>query len=241
MRILLKVFFIFLLINRIGFAINYNNFNCYKKIKEFIGKYQEEISWNLKNTYEGHVFQAPGKKIGTWFEIGKKGDDEYLIRDTSHSKTLVFYKKKCESKVVTKFYPTNEKAFNDSDLESLINSNKAGLIYVWSLKMPLSMYGIKEIKKVSKKLNLPLTVIVDSLSNKRNLITLLDEKKVSKKDIRINNSLELFKRNASIHYPVLFYYKNKKIIKNGFPGYENDKRYEDLISVFSKGIEDYKR
>lgn len=55
--------------------------------------------------------------------------------------------------------------FDDQSLESLLKNSElhqtAGVIWVWSPRMNLSIYGLSELKPIAALLDLKLTVLVD--------------------------------------------------------------------------------
>ncbi len=116
--------------------------------------------------------------------------------------------------------------FDDACLAELLlksEQNKtSGVIWIWSPRMNLSVYGLTEIKPVAALLDLELTVLVDPNHAELTVyepayVSLLSSSKVMKSKI-------LESQGALLHFPVLIIYKNGKILLPNRPGYDEPER-----------------
>jgi len=115
--------------------------------------------------------------------------------------------------------PNNQ--FSDENLHQLMQKEKIGLIYAISPYMHLSIKGINTIKKIAKKLKLPILILVDPEARKA-------KSEIQKLGFLIA-SKQLFMRGISIHYPSLIIYKNGQIISDAFPGLHDEQIYLNYI------------
>jgi len=116
--------------------------------------------------------------------------------------------------------------FTDESLQSLLNSSEihqtSGVIWIWSPRMNLSIYGLSELKPIAALLDLELTVLVDPHHPE---LSLYDSRyALLFKESYIMNSQTLEKFGALLHFPVLILYKNGKILLPNRPGYDEPER-----------------
>lgn len=129
-------------------------------------------------------------------------------------------------------------SISNKTLADVIQTNKNGLIYLWSPHMPLSVQGLKEIRQAAKSMNLPLLVLCESTANFELLAHWIENKTISSSEIITLNYDRLdpiFQEKLTyVHFPTLFIYKKAKLLDNGIPGYENFPRYRSLIESVLK-------
>lgn len=130
--------------------------------------------------------------------------------------------------------------FSDQSLETLLKQNvNGGLIYTWSPQMPYSVNAFPAILRASKKLNLPLKLLVDTnapISDTRVLFSALEGTKVTRSQklqlinqSEPNNSKALIDQGGYLHFPSLAVYKNEKLLPGMILGAKSVGDYLDLI------------
>lgn len=118
------------------------------------------------------------------------------------------------------------KQFQDENLEQLLKNSElnqtSGVIWVWSPRMNLSIYGLSELKPIAALLNLELTVLVDPYHPEMSLYDSQFESLFSESLVMSSKALE--KYGALLHFPVLIIYKNGKLLLPNRPGYDEPER-----------------
>jgi hypothetical protein len=168
---------------------------------------------------------TPTRTTGVWLERWQLENGKSEIRRVSATETKVaaFDEARCLP-IMTAFRRTFAKdslhdAFTDASLDSLMHANTRGMIYVWSPRMPLSIKGLTEARAAADSLGIAFTALVAApLEEDR---THVDASVVRAGDWRRMQSLELFYRNATVHYPAALYYQNGRVIDGVYAGYKN--------------------
>lgn len=157
------------------------------------------------------------------YEMSKKSyfveTDLKTLAELEHSwdpfKACAVTKSKSVAKLAP--LPVNE-GFTDADLLRLLKSQKQGLIYVWTPTMPLSVEGIEFAKKAAKERKLHLTVLMDAEAEKDHVKTVQEQGRVIASEVTRVASHELYARQVSRHYPVVYMYKDGFLSNRNFPG-----------------------
>ena len=204
-----------------------------KKLKKYLWTYSTVsipnkplyTSVQLRNTADKKVYEFwNDKKTSVLVELN--------MADGKQTVTTWNAEKKCEASVshkpVLRFqYEKLTGAFDDKSLFQLINTNKNGLIYVWSPYMPLSVEAVANISKAAEMNKLPLKILVDGKAS------LSAAKEWAKKNNNIKpefltqvSSRELFSRSMTVHYPILFYYNDKFISNRTYIGHKETDIYD---------------
>ena len=116
--------------------------------------------------------------------------------------------------------------FNDESLAQLLKNSelnqKSGVIWVWSPRMNLSIFGLSELKPIAALLDLELTVLVDP--NHPELVVYNTDYAPLMSQSLVMSSKILESQGALLHFPVLIIYKNGKILSPNRPGYDEPGR-----------------
>jgi hypothetical protein len=115
-------------------------------------------------------------------------------------------------------YAQEGQDFTDSQLASLLETQKAGVIYIWSPHMNYSVLGRRVIKQVCRDLGVHLTTLVDPNANEKG-----DK----------NQASELMKLGAGIHFPSLHLFSNGVLLPDNLMG---AKSYTDYKSYIAKQL-----
>ncbi|MGV3707703.1 MAG: hypothetical protein ACO1Q7_02605 [Gemmatimonas sp.] len=168
---------------------------------------------------------TPTRTTGVWLERGQLENGNFEVRRVSATETRIatVADSSCAPVVTvrkrTYAAGANGDALTDASLDSLMRANTRGMIYVWSPRMPLSIKGLTEARAAAHDLGIPLTAVVAApLDEDRSQV---DSTIVRASDWRRLQSIELFYRNATVHYPATLFYQNGRIIDGVFPGYKN--------------------
>ena len=102
-------------------------------------------------------------------------------------------------------------SFDDHDLEKLLQDSKIGIIYLWSPHMPYSIGSLYPLQKVSNKLGLKLTVLMDPLAEQEETKKVIKQFSLPMKLTKKNKAKKLLFHGASLHYPNYFFYREGKI------------------------------
>lgn len=124
------------------------------------------------------------------------------------------------------------KHFQDDNLEQLLKLSElnqtSGVIWVWSPRMNLSIYGLSELKPIAALLDLELTVLVDPHHPEMSIYDPQYASLFSESLVMRSKTLE--KYGALLHFPVLIVYKNGKLLLPNRPGYDEPERlYRYLV------------
>src|SRR5262245_11283098 len=109
---------------------------------------------------------SPTDSIGVWLERSHTVDGSLELRRVSASETIVARTSGagCDVQLIhhRRTYAAAEAAtaFTDDDLRSLVRENEAGMIYVWSPSMPLSIRGLEEARAAATTLGIAFTAVV---------------------------------------------------------------------------------
>ena len=183
--------------------------------------------WRALSPYPTQREASPTLTVGVWLERSHSENGTTELRRVSAQQTDVaaFDPGGCltgTTIVQRSFNPDSaQHAFTDSSLDSLLSTNGRGLIYVWSPRMPLSVKGMEEARAAATSLGLAFTALAAQANEAE-----LRELHVPLANQRRLESLELVYRNATIHYPTVVLYNQKRIIDGAYPGYKNRATYE---------------
>lgn len=226
MRLLVFILFNFLVHHSLVAAQKPQFTQCSKQINEILKKWKGLNDWRLNKPV---YYLTPTENLGEWVVVHMDNEKYYLSKVSEKQELrLTMVKKSCAKKLELVEKKVVSRGFTDSDLKKKIGKDKQGIIYLWSPHMPLSVQGLPVIKKLSKKKNWDLIVLLDPKAKADKEL----EGHFSKTDLVRPQSFELKMRNAYLHYPMLLGYKNGKIlnkVKYGFEEYELYEKYFDHL------------
>ena len=118
-----------------------------------------------------------------------------------------------------------ENAFTDYDLAKLLKSSKAGIVYLWSPHMELS---IDEMSTISKQVfSKDITFLVDHKADGR-LLEKMRKRGIAEDKLRAQQSHYLDSFDIAVHYPSLVLYRDGVILKR-IPGMNGIKQIEQML------------
>lgn len=189
-------------------------------------KARDEWSKELMGGPENYFYASPTDVIGEWV-VFKKIPEGAVISKVNETGRIeaVFKGKKCEKEVKTY---THDKPgpglVHDDEIREFVTTNKKGVIYVWSPRMGLSQKSIAAIQRATKKLKLPLLVLLDKEVSGSELMKL--QKELGPEVTRRVDSMEFKMRRVGQHFPATLVFKDAKILTGVKYGYEKSDRFE---------------
>lgn len=106
-------------------------------------------------------------------------------------------------------------AFTDMKLTSLLETQKTGVIYIWSPHMNYSELGRRVIKQVCHDLGVHLTTLLDPNANEEG------EK---------NHAHELMKLGAGLHFPSVHLFSNGVLLADNLMGAKSYTDYKSYVA-----------
>lgn len=234
---------------------------CDKNLNEFINHNQiSNLTFRevLADTFSERAFRVNSHSIGHVFEFHFNNERLRKVIKVTNDKMEIaeVNPQSCEFNFVENKFPwyvqkafdgKRENEFTDNDLRELISSHSSGIIYFWSPKFSYSVEYLPEILKISKKLNLKLTVVADprvsnteinqAINKVFNLKTNQMMRSIASEDkIKIMKSYDLFMRNGFNHFPVMYYYHNKKIHPHWITGLMTLGGMKEMTKSFAKDL-----
>lgn len=113
----------------------------------------------------------------------------------------------------------NNRTLDDSYLKELMKKNKAGLIYVWSPRMPLSVQGLEEARRAAADAGIAFVEARDPHAGPAADSQL------------ILNSNRLLELGVSNHFPTIAFFKDGKVLPTLVPGYESREQLGNLMDT----------
>ena len=202
------------------------NLPCADQVYGHIDALGEPLKWSL---VEKGVVSSKLKNGGD-VKLSVKGE-KTLVESNSHGVEFSgYYLKPLCALSITKMSSANG-GFTDLDLNNLLIKSKAGIIYVWSPHMSLSVFELVEMKKYAKKLKVDITVLMDLNSDAKFSKNIVSEYKLPVEYLKRVNSRKLEAFGSNIHFPSMVLYKNGKLIKR-IPGFNGEKEFKRLIKEY---------
>jgi hypothetical protein len=209
--------------------------------------------------FETQAFRAP-VKTGEWYELHITEKKLPAVTFFSSEKMEEFtWNVSC--KMSTKpgpgfefFKQTKKKSiegFSDADLSQLLKSKKKGVIYIWSPRMVYSVTEFTRFRAAIQKKGFDFTPVLDhavdvgeakdamkSAGVELKLRTAGVNREPSSADFyRKLNSVDLYMRNANLHFPTMFVYANGKVHPRRLTGVLNN---EGLDKALDQWMEELK-
>lgn len=216
-----------------------NSYACFKKVENVSKKWGMKGEWKLYIGANGDLgLKRPTRKISHWINVEKTGDLEVasLIDPIRVQQALFDPNKNCSVKFRSFKHGqySDPSGMNDARLISTMAENRNGIILMWSPGMGHSFTAMERLKKLAKKKDLHLSFVMDPFASIDNAKKRLKEKKLEIKDILPLSSLELMQREAMMHYPAFFVYKDGQIVGNIVPGLMTEDKYKNKVEELLK-------
>ena len=233
--------------SRAGLLVNFNEFlsgsNCTAKIQNLAKSWGSTNEWreDFNNKNEVLAVKTPTKKIGVWILLEKDPSTGLISATRLTPKTelkATWSKDSCDAnleniQVHTADPVSTNENLDDLLLQKMIDKKNDGLIYAFSPMMHLSVEGIPSMISLAKKLNLPLTFVLDPSSSSE-LKVWKSRIGIKSENILILHSRELTMRGMGVHYPSLIVYSKNRTFSGIYPGRQSEVAYTKYIQDFLK-------
>jgi hypothetical protein len=208
------------------------------KISEVLQLKSENIRWiKAEPMMSDQVWRIKGSKFGWWVEVVVKDKLVKKIIAMNPDQVLeISLDHKCKSakKKIEKITPAyrsnfaNHLKINDTKLQKIITETQNGLIYIWSPKMRYSVEQYDLFEKYAKKNKLHFMALLDPIYNFEDIFD-LNHKSIKPSSVYQLDSIELFYRDATIHYPTTFIYLSGSLIDKTLVGAYSEKQLQKEI------------
>lgn len=197
------------------------------------------------------VFRA-STQIGEWVEFfSSTATTRLVLISTEKSKSLQWDNNcKMTEKISGGMQfssPQPKSAFQDSDLKKILASQKKGIFYLWSPRMVYSVTEFQRYAETAQKLGLEFIPLLDpnvSSAEARASLQKIKPKAPNRKLASQKNnpfdkkmqSLELYMRNGTLHFPSVFVFNNGQLHPERLIGVLSPFDLENLIQTRLKDL-----
>lgn len=212
---------------------------CAEQVLGALDHWEPPTYWHpFTSGAPGTHLASPTDQIGTWLYINVDGTHVTASRRTENSDlTVAWNAPECASESALKRTPAathlGENNFVDEDLatylEKSAETHSPGIIYTWSPHMPLSIEGLKEVRRASKKLGFQLLVLLDPNASPALARRVAKKNGFPDSVLKKTRSAELVQRDVLYHYPSYTYFRDGKLLGMARPGYDEPKRLEAQV------------
>lgn len=198
----------------------------------FIKKCQQEFSNQLllrgseENWVEqapamqgGKTFRTPTIMLGTWLEASVDAVGNPRLFQVDANQTLqIDFSDQCQAQLkpapgldFKKLNPDSlSDWYDDKQLAKTLSSKRAGLIYVWSPDMVYSAKHYKWFRDVAREMNLEFVPLLDPRCKLTQVDKMSIEYGIPSSKLKLN-SVELYMRNVTVHFPTAIIFKGGKL------------------------------
>jgi len=186
---------------------------------------------------DGRNFRTPTSDFGRWLELNISAVGLVTLLDVNNTKKEVIAftpdcKKRSDARLGMDFsfthYDSGATWFDDKKLEKLVSSGRTGLIYVWSPEMVYSAQYYKYFRDTAKKMGIKFTAVIDPRSKAQDIDRAVQRFGIPPENLKLN-SVEIYMRNATVHYPTSVVYAHGKMSPTVIVGVMQKKDIEAQI------------
>ena len=179
----------------------------------------------------GQAWRLPTRRLGIWIAMTvDPWTMPTLARVDEYGTTRVRCGPGCapvRSREAVSAVPAG--AFGDADLAALVSTGAAGVIYVWSPHMPLSVDAYHHITRAAEDVGLPVTALLDPAVDPSYARATAEASAIPKPALSRFRSVELIFRNATVHAPSVLVYAQGRVLGLAVPGYRDADGYRAVI------------
>lgn len=214
------------------------DFKCKTEVQKELEKVFSGVSPDWERTadpsFDTQAFRAPTAKTGEWYElqIAEKETPKLFFYSSAKNATSS-WSKTCKLATTKKpgleFFKLtgNDKSeiYGDADLAKLMADKKTAMIYMWSPRMVYSVTEFNRMRALAEKRKMEFVPVLDPM------VDIKEARAAMKKagiDFQIKtansqrepssialykrmNSVELYMRNGTLHFPTVFLTANGKM------------------------------
>lgn len=215
---------------------------CGAKAQNLLKEWGALDQWKLKFTenQSDKKFQAPTTEFGKWVQVSFKNKKDLQLTQFSEKSTVqITFDPACKTQAQVKSFESSKASepkslsgipyFRDSEIEKIIKSKKPAVFFLWSPHMQISIEALKEIRKATAQLKVPLYALVEPNSDPQSVLRIVKELKIPKSQIYIFDSFDLTLRDFRLHFPSLIVMNEGKFSSPVQKGHETADIYENYI------------
>lgn len=217
---------------------SYTDYKCKSELqteltKLFVGK---DPAWDrtVDPSFDTQAFRTSMSKVGEWYElqITEMGMPKLLFYSSEKIFTWT-WNKTCKTVKIKgpglEFFKSaagsKNEIFDDADLVKLMGDKKTAMIYMWSPRMVYSVTEFARLRALAEKRKIELIPVLDPMVDVKEARAALKKAGIdfqiktasSQREpssvalYRRMNSVELYMRNGTLHFPTVFLTANGKM------------------------------
>lgn len=211
---------------------------CASDISKQLESWESLLEWNERPLFDPlqptRSFLSPTRKIGFWTEVRFDAENRASAMLIQTEKTeSIYWRENCQKEIKTtqkSIQPQNNPSgLSDQELNSFLEKNEKGIVFVWSPHMPCSVKGLHAIQKTAEVMQLPLLALLDPASNLAFAKKLARKEKFQESTLRPVRSLELILRGMTNYPPALQVFSQKAFRGPVFRGFQDNTNYQRFI------------
>ena len=187
------------------------------------------------------VWRLPTRRLGRWAVLARDADGRpTLARIDAAGEVRFRFSGACDATDTARPSATHLApvgAMTDDVLSSLIERTGAGVIYIWSPHLPLSVDAYPHVAAAAETLGLALTALLDPAASVDYARDVGAAAGLPASSLRSFDSVELLFRNATLHAPTMVVYANGRIRGLAIPGYRDADGYRRAIETRLRPVE----
>lgn len=171
-------------------------------------------------TTEGRtVRHLPTARLGAWVVETVGADSASLTLVTRDNATRVTWDSGCTASRETRpRAQATSPRFTDADLDARVRSGRAGVIYLWSPHMPLSVDAFAALVEAASARGLAVDVVLDPAADRAFASRVATARGLPADAGRVADSIELQFRDVLLHAPTVQAYAGGRLVGPPFPG-----------------------
>ena len=207
-----------------------DKFMCGGDVKALAKTWNSADEWDKRKLSPEEFFYAsPTSAVGEWIVVKAMSDGTGISRLTPEGRReITFTGKKCRKSerrfAQPKPLPDH---VGDKELRAFVESHPQGVIYLWQNDSHESRKTLPLIQKISKKLKLPLLVLLEKGLHKGEYLKLTED--LGEEVTKRFDALEFQMRGVE-DFPTTFLFKNSRILPEKITGQHTSAELEKKIS-----------
>ena len=176
----------------------------------------------------------PTRRLGVWLDLRVTVDGEAsLTRVAADGSTELTWNEACRVTVRDRLSPIDgaggADSMTDADLEHHAARSRRFVVYLWSPHMPLSVDGLQQARRASKRLGVELLPVLHPHADQSYAERVAREAALPPGATRRAASVELTFRDLLIHAPSMLLYVDGRPAGPAVPGYRDAAGYGRVI------------
>jgi hypothetical protein len=176
------------------------------------------------------VTHWPTRDLGTWVVERRHEAGTTLTRVTPADMTEAAWSPACVPTVTRRRRAVAAgPRFSDDDLADRLRSARAGVIYLWSPHMPLSVDGVAHTRLAAGAQGLLVDVVLEPGADRAFAAAVAASHGWSDDTLRVADSVELTFRDVLVHAPTVQVYAGGRFVGSAYPGFHTAAEYEPFF------------